>query len=61
MTNSQAVRYQANVLRDLMGQRAEAAAAARAAREREAGHKEEARLWQQVRQVLRNGRAPRQT
>ncbi|TFL16964.1 hypothetical protein [Jannaschia formosa] len=52
--------HQANALHDVMGQRAEAAAAARALREREAGHPQEAENWEQIRSVLRERRAPHQ-
>ena len=52
--------HQANALQHLMGQRAEAEAAARALREREAGNADEAENWDRIRGLLRERRAPRQ-
>ncbi|MEL6585534.1 MAG: hypothetical protein AAFY65_11790 [Pseudomonadota bacterium] len=58
MIEKQVAQYQANVLHDLMGPKAEAEAAKRATTERKAGNTEEARNWDQIRAILRERRAP---
>ncbi|PWJ19264.1 hypothetical protein [Jannaschia seohaensis] len=60
MIERQTVVHQANALQELMGQKSEAVAAARAIREREAGHTDEANNWDQIRNLLQERRAPRQ-
>jgi hypothetical protein len=55
-----AVRH-AHQLRERMGTRAEALAAQKALEEKIANHREAARDWERVRDILRERRGPRQT